>query len=135
MGIDPGNDDYPSVLACSHCDLPAFGGNTPEFIEAIVEGVTICPGFAGSSPNGIFLLTQVAACTWEVFAIGYLFRLILSVANSTFVIQTGVSIVFNAGTGSACGFSFSNINIVCSLPFAVGIGGSAEMFWGPGIEP
>ncbi len=137
MGIDPVFPKYFIGNNCGQCNVAAFNEETPEFVMAVVSGVTTCPGAAFTFNNGVYVLAQNALfpCRWEI-AIGFIgLRFTLEGGNSLFQItEFGVDNFFIDLKAGPCIFSFQNEIADCTLGDS-GFGGVAFVFWGPGIGP
>lgn len=135
MGIDPENPDYEPGIDCPTCKSVIFDEITPKYVEANVVGIVLCPGFVVPTPNGVILLTQTGPCQWVGGFNGWAYLYSLTFINSTFAISAGPSICFTHTIAVICQSAFTNQNAACALPFSVGLGGTANVFWGPTIGP
>ena len=135
MGIFPPTDDFPLGVACGTCTASIFPDGTPLYVEAHVTGIVACPLFPGAQmPNGVFLLTQTAACIWFFASPTFFFTFALTAIDSQFTIGGAGLVFFSSGIAAICQTSFSN-QANCAVPATAGSGGSADVFWGPTIGP
>ncbi len=135
MGIDPESPNYPSDTVCSVCESVIFGGSTPIYVEAHIDGVVKCPGAIIEFRNGVFLLSNVLSpCRWSFVEGMWSVEWILTPTTSTLVVASTSIPWFKQTIVAACQTQFVNAN-VCGFGFAVGSGGTGEVFWGPTIDP
>ena len=132
MGTSPITDSYVPGVDCPVCNLPAFGGIIPRYIEVHLEGMFICPGLPQAPPNGVYLLTQIAPCDWTFNDGFWDFKYKLIVGNSNFTIFTHPWEAFFASVDIECLVSFNNERLICGMENRA-TGGTASMFWGPTI--
>lgn len=134
MGTDPIQDGYEPGADCAVCNLSSFNSVTPRYIEVLLDGVTICPGLPQAPSNGVYLLTQIAACVWTANVGVWTFQYRLNVGNSAFWIGFHPFLAFFASVDIECLVSFTNELGACDAITRAN-GGTATMFWGPTIGP
>lgn len=135
MGLPPELPDYTPGVACPSCEATLFGGVTPLYVEAHVQGVIECPGLP-TGVNGVILLTQGGPpCNWVFNTPAIFWRWTIGPAGSEFAISTGGALYFTDPSGVNCRTTFTNTSPGC-VPFVfAGHGGTVEVFWGPTIGP
>lgn len=135
MGLDPEFPDYEAGVDCGSCHASLFDNVTPKYVEANVAGGADCPGSPFTFSDGVFLLTQsVNPCLWIGTVAPWAVQWQLRVADSIFSISLPGAFWFFDQILSTCQTSFANSN-VCGVGLAEGFGGTAEIFWGPTIDP
>lgn len=135
MGTKPPTPTFEPGVACAQCEATMFGGVTPKYVEANVQGIVKCPGVMIDPPAGVFLLTQQAApCFWLYLIPGFFIEYRLQAGTATILIWEAGFWWFSAGPGAPCLSSFVN-NQVCGTPPWIGESGTVEIFWGPTIGP
>ena len=125
--FEPG-DDY------SICSGSIFADGTPKYIEVHLENQIICPGFPQAPANGVYLLTQVAACQWDFNNGFWDFKYILVAGFSQFDIFTHPWFAFFHTIAAGCQKEFTNQVGPCGATNSAH-SGTATMFWGPTIGP
>ena len=129
------DDSYPAGTDNVTCNLSLFGGITPEFVEARVEGIAKCPLAPLDPPDGTFLLTQVPSTdNWQLFDGTFLFEWAVRSDRTRFFIFAGGFNYFGAQIMTTCITQMSSGRI-CGGVSQAGAGGTVELFWGPTIEP
>lgn len=134
MGTPPDDPKYEPGDECPTCNISLFGGVTPKYVEAELIGVTQCPAFPAIPPNGIYLLTQSAPCIWQAAVGIWLMRWSLLEISSGFRINSHPFEAFFHFPLIVCHHQFTNQRLVCGGTNA-GVGGFANIFWGPTIGP
>jgi len=135
MGIPIEYPDYPEGDECALCVDVLFGGVTPEFVIAIVQGLEKClpyPAWAPEPPNGTFKLTQTAPCTWQFTradTVSFIWQ--LTAGHSIFSILFPGFIFFTSDIPSNCYDAFPNSN-VCGVGPVLCESGYVTCWWGPG---
>ena len=135
VGTFPETPAYPEGAECAVCVSALFGGVTPKYVEAHVDGVIDCPGGPVFDPNGVVLLTQNAACGWLGGKGGFAYNWILLVGQSIFRIESGLQTFFTAAPLIECVTEFTNLHTACTGGVVLGKDGTVEIFWGPTIGP
>lgn len=134
MGTKPPTPTFEPGVPCIQCEATLFGGVTPKYIEALIQGITTCPT-APPAPNGVSLLTQFTPCFWAGADGGYSISMQYLPGQSVFNINIGVFKSFSSMIMLNCQTLFANQNPPCGVFPAIGTGGTAEIFWGPTIGP
>lgn len=139
---DPDEPDYTKGDSCELCSDAIFNGHTPQYVQANIEGVEICPpleelpdGFGGA----ILKQRAAAACHWsaEVPRNGdfhnydWIIKDIIT-GGSSFTYDITGGGMFGSIVAEPCIASFGNqLNCVSGdLTF----GGTVGITWGPGIN-
>lgn len=134
MGIDPINPGYPPGDDCVNCQDIIFNGITPLYVEAYVSGISACPA-AGplQPPSGVFVLTQIAPCSWLFFDGVIAYQWTLTDVDSNFVIAAHPILWFSHTDPTECVSTFTN-QLACGPANHFGTGGAVEVFWGPTLR-
>ena len=133
MGLDPEYADYAGGASCLVCEDVIFGGKTPFFVDAWVFGVFNCPGAPKTFTNGVYLLSQISPCTWNVVLPNSLtIAWVLTGEYSDFTIAWPPFQWFHHQIFSLCETTFTN-QLTCGVGIAQGEKGWATLFWGPTI--
>lgn len=132
MGLETGK--YEIGANCAKCDgLLWPAGATPKYAFLLVQGVTMCPGFAGPPSNGYFQLTQEpgSPCDYKWNDGTIFIWLRYGVGTTLNIEKTLVGRMFQTAQ-IMCWTSGANQN-VCGLPPCIAAGGSAS--WYMGFDP
>ncbi len=136
MGLDPNDDSYPAGGECAVCVDELFGGNTPDCVIAIVQDIIPCfPEHAQfhTPPNGAWLLTQSAPCSWDKQLLdGTHFSWSLGLNHSAFLITFPGFFWFESNVLDNCYDAFSN-DRECGEGPTIGEEGYVTVWWGPQI--
>ncbi len=135
MGLDPEFPNYEAGVDCAVCKSVIFNEVTPKYIEANVQGVLPCPTPPLVFTNGVYQLPQTAPCLWNLILPGLInVAYQLNIGSSTFSVTAPPFIFFVEQIFVNCQTSFTN-TAVCGVGGAIASGGTAEVFWGPTIDP
>lgn len=134
MGLPVIDNGYDLGDPCILC----WDRMTPLRILAIIGGVRLCP-LMEDSPNGFYVLTQTAPCTWvggnDKFDVFYNATIFMPFHGSALTVNDILfRKYFTSFANSLCAMSFTNNNIEIDCNVNVkGYGGYGVLLFGPGI--
>lgn len=135
VGTKPITNDYETGNVCGNCSGSLFTAGTPKYIEAHLDNIIACPGAPWTFTQKTIVLTQGSgSCGWGWTDGTWSAQYLLTATHSNFQVGRTSFLWFFALVATPCLTGFTNQN-VCGVGFALGAGGTADIYFGPTIGP